>query len=300
MVAQLVLEEYSSLISLDRKDKDEKNQLFNKQELVNHLLDIFIKENNSLKNVEIPSDYHNKRELLKDILTIRKPNPLPKVVLTELNQLLLMEAKEKGIVDIQSLSTGSEIMHTKKYSNSDKFILWKGDITRLNADVIVNAANKYMLGCFQPGHRCIDNAIHAAAGPQLREDCNKIMQKQQEDEMTGGAKITSAYNLPSRFILHTVGPIVPKEAFLSVTHKQELANCYKSCLELANKFNEIHTIAFCAISTGVFGFPKKDAAEIAIETVNNWLDQHPHHFKRVIFNVYTDIDYNEYANVFEK
>lgn len=152
---------------------------------------------------------------------------------------------------------------------SDKFVLWQGDITQLNADAIVNAANKYMLGCFQPLHACIDNAIHSAAGPQLREDCETIMSNQKESEMTGGAKITRGYNLPAKFDLHTVGPIVPKGTELTEKQKAELASCYQACLEVANEIGGIKTIAFCAISTGVFGFPKPDAANIAIKTVND-------------------------------
>lgn len=156
-----------------------------------------------------------------------------------------------------------------------------------------------MLGCFQPFHACIDNAIHSAAGPQLREDCNMIMSIQGESEATGGAKITRGYNLPSKFVLHTVGPIVPKGTELTEQQKTELASCYRSCLDLANEIAEIKTIAFCAISTGVFGFPKPKAAGIALRTVNEWLNTNSnHHFENIIFNVFSDEDYREYLNVF--
>jgi O-acetyl-ADP-ribose deacetylase (regulator of RNase III) len=177
-------------------------------------------------------------------------------------------------------------------------VLWQGDITQINADAIVNAANKYMLGCFQPLHACIDNAIHSAAGPQLREDCDVIMSFQGELEETGGAKITRGYNLPAKFVVHTVGPIVPKGTELTEIQKAELASCYKSCLEVANEIGEIKTIAFCAISTGVFGFPKPEAAIIAVETINEWLNTHPNYFEKIIFNVFSEEDYKEYLNVF--
>lgn len=192
-----------------------------------------------------------------------------------LDRILWTERIEKGIVPINSVPT-----------------VWRGDITQLNSDAIVNAANSDMLGCFHPLHACIDNCIHSAAGPHLREDCHKIIKLQGEKEETGGAKITRAYNLPSRFVLHTVGPIISG----TVTAKQRnlLAACYTSCLNLAAQIKQIKSIAFCCISTGVFGYPKEEAALTAIQTVKEWKANYPERFDRIIFNVFTEEDHEIY------
>ena len=149
-----------------------------------------------------------------------------------------------------------------------RIILWQGDITRLDADAIVNAANSQLLGCFRPGHNCIDNVIHSAAGLQLREECAEIMRRQGHEEPTGQAKITGGYNLPAKYVLHTVGPIIMER----VTEEdcELLASCYRSCLKLAEE-NSLKSVAFCCISTGVFRFPKEEAARIAVSTVRESL-----------------------------
>ena len=160
--------------------------------------------------------------------------------------------------------------------------LWRGDITTLAADAIVNAANSQMLGCWVPGHYCIDNAIHTFAGVQLRAECARIMDAQGHEEPTGTAKITPAYNLPAKHVIHTVGPIAgghPTEL-----HRRQLASCYTSCLDLAAA-NGLASVAFCCISTGVFGFPQKEAARIAVRTVGEWLDASGSDMA-VIFNVF--------------
>ncbi|MBQ9020552.1 MAG: protein-ADP-ribose hydrolase [Eggerthellaceae bacterium] len=164
--------------------------------------------------------------------------------------------------------------------------LWRGDITTLAVDAIVNAANSQMLGCWVPGHHCIDNAIHTFAGVQLRAECARIMDAQGYEEPTGQAKITPAYNLPARFVIHTVGPIAngaPTEL-----HCAQLAQSYRSCLNLAAE-HELETIAFCCISTGVFGFPQQEAADIAVGTVRTWLDDYASNMA-VVFNVFNDKD----------
>ncbi|MEM9777405.1 MAG: protein-ADP-ribose hydrolase, partial [Chloroflexota bacterium] len=166
--------------------------------------------------------------------------------------------------------------------------LWQGDITSLKVDGIVNAANNRLLGCFQPLHSCIDNAIHTQAGVQLRDDCQTIMQKQAVPEPTGIAKITRAYNLPSKFVLHTVGPIV--QGALTAKHDSDLRSAYTSCLDLSAEIDVIRSLAFCCISTGVFGYPQDKAAATAYQTVCSWLDQHPGRFDHIIFNVFTDQD----------
>lgn len=261
-------------------------------------MNALLRETDAPSGVEIPNDYNGKRNLLRALLNIRAPKPLTSEFLEKMDSLLQLELKEKGVVKVEKLQSVLNMFHDTPFSQSDKLIVWQGDITHLNADVIVNAANKQMLGCFQPLHACIDNAIHSAAGPQLRNDCETIMSTQGELEENGNAKITRAYNLPCRYVLHTVGPIVPKGTPLTKQQRDELASCYISCLELANEIEDIKTIAFCAISTGVFGFPKTEAAQIAVNTVNKWLSEHPNHFEKIIFNVFSNEDYDEYLNVF--
>ena len=167
--------------------------------------------------------------------------------------------------------------------------VWRGDITRLAVDAIVNAANAELLGCFRPGHACIDNAIHSAAGPRLREDCARIMEIQGHPETSGTAKITRAYHLPSRFVLHTVGPIVAGGR-VGPDDERTLVACYGSCLELAAATPSIRSFAFCAISTGVFGYPKDRAADVAVRTVSRWLRERPKTFDLVVFCVFSEAD----------
>ena len=171
--------------------------------------------------------------------------------------------------------------------------LWQGDITTLAAGAIVNAANSQMLGCWAPGHHCIDNAIHTFAGVQLRQECARIMDAQGCEEPTGSAKITAAYNLPSRHVIHTVGPIA--NGRLTDRHRAQLASSYESCLELAWQ-NKLSSIAFCCISTGVFGFPRQEAAEIAVRTMREWLGCADAQMT-VVFNVFSDDDYDIYEDL---
>ncbi|MBQ6909662.1 MAG: protein-ADP-ribose hydrolase, partial [Synergistaceae bacterium] len=170
--------------------------------------------------------------------------------------------------------------------------LWQGDITRLNADAVVNAANSKLLGCFQPNHNCIDNILHTMAGVQMRLDCYNLMQEQKHDEPEGQAKITSAYNLPAKFVIHTVGPYVLGE--LTQEHKNLLASCYNSCLDLAAQ-NNLKSIAFCCISTGVFNFPNEPAAQIAVNTVIKYLEHNKD--LKIIFNVFKDLDLEIYNKI---
>lgn len=189
------------------------------------------------------------------------------------DSLLWTETSERGIVDCNS------------FYYRDNIALWQGDITQLNADAIVNAANKEMLGCFAPDHRCIDNVIHAAGGLQIRRDCDTIMKLQNCLEPTGSAKITSAYNLPAKYILHTVGPIIYSD--VTAKDEQSLMDCYLSCLNLA-KGMKLKTVAFCCISTGVFRYPNDIACTTAIKAVRNWLNKNSG--IKVIFNVFLDKD----------
>jgi len=226
----------------------------------------------------IPEDECGQWRLLRALMNVREPMPMDSELLRIQDECLHEEIMRKGIVDYKTLSP-----------ISDGIYLWQGDITRLKCDAIVNAANSQMLGCFYPNHGCIDNAIHTYAGVELRLFCSKIMKAQGHEEPTGSAKITPAFNLPSKHVIHTVGPIV--SGYLSNKHERLLASCYDSCLNLASEYG-LKSIAFCCISTGEFGFPNKRAAEIAIETVK----QHKA-VSDVIFNVFKDQDYEIYKRL---
>jgi O-acetyl-ADP-ribose deacetylase (regulator of RNase III) len=296
---KIQLQDYTAAIHLQDKFSPLPNAVNDKAELVDELLAVFIRDNGHAGSIELPADYAEKRKLLRGLLTVRGPEPITAQYQEMLDSLLQTELIERGEVQAEQLEAVSARFPGTPFESAEQLSLWQGDITRLNADAIVNAANKYMLGCFQPGHACIDNAIHSAAGPRLRDDCNTIMSLQGGDEITGGAKITRGYNLPAAYVIHTVGPIVPAGTPLQELHRLQLASCYHSCLELANAVADIRTIAFCAISTGVFGFPKPEAARIAVKTVDEWLVKNPsHHFDKLIFNVFSAEDYSEYAAVF--
>jgi len=228
--------------------------------------------------------YAQKRALLHNLVNVRPPNLVSDSFIEVQDAFLQEEASQRGIVKLADIQP----------CPSDKRIsLWLGDITRLGIDAIVNAANSRLLGCFVPGHSCIDNAIHTFAGVQLRQACHELIRAQGHDEPTGTAKITSAYNLPSRYVLHTVGPIV--QGRLAQKHRDELASCYRSCLALAAG-QGLESIAFCCISTGEFRFPKREAAEIAVRTVRELLANDAK-IKRVVFNVFTDHDRKIYSDL---
>jgi O-acetyl-ADP-ribose deacetylase (regulator of RNase III) len=207
----------------------------------------------------------DERSLLRAVLTVRDAKPFEPGLMAVLDALLGGERR----VDADALSLPGPVA------------VWRGDITRLKADAIVNAANDAMLGCFQPMHGCVDNAIHHAAGPRLRADCRRIMDLQGGPEPTGTAKITRGYHLPARFVLHTVGPIVHGD--VRPVHEAALADSYRACLDLAAEVPGIRTVAFSGISTGIFGFPKRPAARIALGTVRDWLAARPGRFDRVVF-----------------
>ena len=224
-----------------------------------------------------PRDTASQRRLLRSLMNLRPPMPLSEEFLTVQDALLSAEREEKGVVDADLLPACAA---------DPRLVLWQGEIPRLQVDAIVNAANSALLGCFHPCHGCIDNAIHSAAGLQLREECNRLMQSQGRPEPTGQAKLTSGYNLPARYVLHTVGPIVCGP--LSRLHREQLASCYRVCLELAEEHG-LASVAFCCISTGEFHFPNGEAAKIAVRTVRAFLD-HSTSIQKVIFNVFKDTD----------
>lgn len=232
------------------------------------------------------------RRLLRAVLTVREPGPLSTQATRVLDALLAGERLARDTTDAASLPTVRDTLPDAVYRAADRTVLWQGDLTTLGADVVVNAANSALLGCFAPMHPCIDNALHAAAGPRLRADCQTIMSLQGYPEPTGTAKITRGYHLPARYVLHTVGPIVDGPLF--PRHQQALAASYRACLDLAAEVDDIRSVAFCGISTGVFGYPKALAARTALNTVAEWLDLHPGRLDRVIFNVYADDDLAAY------
>ena len=223
-------------------------------------------------------------ELLRALMNVRPPRPLSEEFLRMQDALLSAERKVRGVVDVMTLPA---------VPSDARIVLWQGDITRLNANAIVNAANSALLGCFIPCHRCIDNAIHSAAGLQLRAACAALMERQGHPEPTGTAKITAGYNLPARHVLHTVGPIV--SGALTEEHRHLLASCYRSCLTLAVK-NGLKSVAFCCISTGEFHFPNDAAAEIAVREVRTFLAENTS-VERVVFNVFKDADLHIYERL---
>ena len=244
-----------------------------------------------------PDELHAQRRLLRSLMNLRHPGPISADFLREQDILLREEATNKGVVIPDELPTIAEetgIDVTPQGAPARNLILWQGDITRLAADAIVNAANSAMLGCFAPCHGCIDNAIHSAAGLQLREACAQLMEKQGHPEPAGQAKITPAYNLPSKYVLHTVGPIIPAGRQPNEAEAALLASCYRSCLELASK-HQLKSIAFCCISTGEFHYPRQEAAQIALNAVSSWLASSGSEMK-VIFNVFKDEDLEVYRN----
>ena len=247
-----------------------------------YLITALLKEQPQFSKIEIPCDEQKQKTLLRSLLNIRMPRPVTEEFLTVQNAYLQEETRRKGITVLSDLVPVQEEIY-----------LWCGDITTLKCDAIVNAANSQMLGCFCPNHGCIDNAIHTFAGVQLRLTCADLMKQQCHEEETGNAKITPAYNLPCRYVLHTVGPIV--HGNLTKKDKELLASCYQSCLELAER-NGLKSIAFCCISTGEFHFPNDKAAQIAVETVKRYKEQ-AHSKIEVIFNVFKELDYNIYREL---
>ena len=230
---------------------------------------------------KLPDDLISQRKLLRALMNVRPPMPLNENFLKLQDEILTAEVEERGVVKLEDIPDVEKNIK-----------IWQGDITRLEVDAIVNAANSALLGCFIPLHACIDNAIHSAAGLQLRDACNKISTG---NEPTGQAKITPAFNLPSKSVIHTVGPIITPNRQPNQAEENLLASCYESCLELAKKYR-LKSLAFCCISTGEFHFPNQRAAEIAVATVKKFLRQNN---LAVVFNVFKDLDLNIYKKIFQ-
>ena len=246
------------------------------------LIQSLLNERPSCQKQMIPTDSGRQKILLRGLMNVRRAYPIGAEFLQVQDEYLQSETAAKGITDIDDLT-----------SIQPGLYLWQGDITTLKCDAIVNAANSGMTGCYYPNHRCIDNAIHTFAGVELRLACEELMEQQGHPEPTGQAKITPAFNLPCKYVLHTVGPII--DGPVTKEDKELLASCYHSCLELAAE-NGLESVAFCCISTGEFHFPNEQAAEIAVRTVKDFLHQ-PTSVKKVIFNVFKDLDKEIYARL---
>ncbi len=244
------------------------------------LIKYLLNENPEYKKVRIPTSENEQFRIYRSLVNVRPADEISAEYLAAEDEYLRQKTAEKGITDIADLSPVE-----------DDIYLWRGDITTLKCGAIVNAANSGMTGCYQPCHNCIDNCIHTFAGIRLRLNCSEIMKKQGYPEPAGQAKITRAYNLPCEYVIHTVGPIV--QGKLTSEHCRLLESCYRSCLEIAVQ-DGIDSIGFCCISTGVFGFPKQEAAEIAVRTVRDFMKSHR---IKVIFNVFGSEDYDIYRKI---
>lgn len=249
-----------------------------------YLIKELLSELPQYRNMEIPDNVDEQKRLLRSLMNIRPPHPIETEFLKIQDEYLGEEVLEKGITDSAALPVSPV---------NNRLILWRGDITTLKVDAIVNAANSALRGCFVPCHSCVDNIIHSVSGIQLRLACDEIMTKQGHDEPTGKAKITPAFNLPCNYVLHTVGPIVLGQ--LTQKHCRQLADCYQSCLKLTSE-NKLKSVAFCCISTGEFHFPQEKAAEIAIKTVSDYL-QTDIQIEKVVFNVFKQEDYDIYKRL---
>ena len=257
----------------------------NQSERRMYLIKKLLSERPKYANMQIPTNAQEQKKLLRSLFNIRMPEPVSEEFLKVQDEYLQEENLKKGITDITML-----------LPVKDDIYLWQGDITTLRCDAVVNAANNQMLGCFCPNHGCIDNAIHTFAGIQLRLKCFEIMQKQGYEEPVGTAKITPAYNLPSQYIIHTVGPYI--DSTPHIKDKNLLACCYEACLKLADK-NNLNSIAFCCISTGEFHFPNDKAAKIAVNTVKKYKQKTGSKIK-VIFNVFKKLDLYIYQELLKQ
>lgn len=259
------------------------------QEKIKYLIEELQKEMPEYADYRIPVDPTERWALLRGLFNVRPPYPASEEFLRIQDEVLTQIAVDKGITDSESLQP----------SRLDpRIYVWQGDITSLKVDAAVNAANNQMEGCWKMGHTCVDNNFHSFGGVQMRCECHRQMSEFRKQygenyvQPTAVPMITPGYNLPAKYVIHIVGPIV--YPFLTQEHKDQLAECYRSSLKMACE-NNCESIAFCCISTGVFMFPQDKACEIAVKTVREWLDQNPDtSIKKVVFNVYKDKDLSLY------
>ena len=258
---------------------------------LDYLVEEFKADSVQYKDLQTPKDIEGKRRILRSLMNLRMPRNMDKTVLAVQDEYLKERIRENGIVELADIPI-----------IRDRMSIWQGDITRLAVDAIVNAANSQMLGCFVPMHTCIDNCIHTFAGVQLRAECARQMEQLKSrygrdyEQPTALPMLTDAYNLPARKVIHIVGPIV--QGRLTTSLENDLAACYRNTLDMCLE-NGLKSVAFCCISTGVFHFPNKRAAEIAVQTVTGWLSEHPGGMERVIFNVFKDEDKAYYEQLLQ-
>jgi O-acetyl-ADP-ribose deacetylase (regulator of RNase III) len=268
------------------------------EERLNYLVEEFKEDSGRYRNLETPEDTEGKKRILRSLMNIRMPRHMDAGVIEVQDEYLKERILENGIVTLSDIPTIADKGSTHAFA--DKLSVWQGDITRLAVDAIVNAANSQMLGCFVPMHTCIDNCIHTFAGVQLRAECYKQMKQlrirygEDYEQPTAVPMLTDGYNLPAKKIIHIVGPIVSGR--LDPVLEKELADCYRNTLDLC-AMNKLRSVAFCCISTGVFHFPNRRAAEIAVDTVSRWLNEHKGQMDRVIFNVFKDEDKGYYEEL---
>lgn len=261
------------------------------EERLDYLVEKFKEDSETYKSLPTPKDTEEKKTLLRSLMNIRMPAAVAPEVLSIQDEYLSERAKERGIIRLSDIPV-----------ITDGISVWQGDITRLAVDAIVNAANAQMLGCFVPMHLCIDNCIHSFAGVQLRAECNRQMEMLRKkygtdyEQPTAVPLLTGAYNLPAKKVIHIVGPIVQER--LTPALEKDLAGCYRNILNMCVE-NGLRSVAFCCISTGVFHFPNKRAAEIAVSTVTEWISAYPAAIERVIFNVFKDEDKKYYDTLLQ-
>ncbi len=273
----------------DMLEGDYMNKLRTQEERLNYLLEEFKADSDNYKEIAIPDSVGEKQALLRSLMNIRMPKKMSDQVIRIQDDYLAGRAQEKGIVRLADIPVAK-----------DNLSIWQGDITRLEVDAIVNAANSMMLGCFLPMHTCIDNQIHTFAGIQLRQECNEKMDQLRArygpdyEQATAIPMLTDAYNLPAKKVIHIVGPIVANRLTLEL--EKNLEDCYINTLDMCLE-NGLKSVAFCCISTGVFHFPNKRAAEIAVNTVGKWSLKHPNSMDRIVFNVFKDEDKKYYEEL---
>ena len=261
----------------------------NQEERLGYLVEKFKEDSVEYRDLETPRDGEGRQRVLRSLMNIRMPGEMAEDVLAVQNDYLKERAREKGVVTPKDIPVVRDVIS-----------IWQGDITRLAVDAIVNAANSQMLGCFVPMHTCIDNCIHSFAGIQLRAECSRQMSElrirygKDYEQPTAVPMLTDAYNLPAKKVIHIVGPIV--RYGLTPELEKSLADCYRNTLDMCLD-NGLKSVAFCCISTGVFHFPNRRAAEIAVDTVTKWLSEHDGQMGRVIFNVFKDDDRDIYKEL---
>ena len=264
---------------------------------LDYLVEAFKEDSSESRDIQTPADMNGKRRILRSLMNIRMPKSLAPEVLAVQDDYLAERIRENGIVGLSEIPTLAD--RGSKRRHAEHLSLWQGNITRLAVDAIVNAANSQMLGCFVPMHTCIDNCIHTFAGVQLRAECARQMSHlcaehgSDYEQPTAVPMLTDAYNLPAKKVIHIVGPIVQYR--LTPSLEKDLADCYRNTLKMCME-NGLRSVAFCCISTGVFHFPAERAAEIAVETVTDWLSAHDGSMDRVIFNVFSDRDREIYEH----